>query len=341
MSGLLNLDRVELKNNITNILENENFLNNVAKAISEKTGKDIGSITEKEIRDRTIYLKGQLVTAILELNTIMVKTENSVKISNLWWWKKYQGIGETIHSSDLYEIEDYDKAFKLVNKIAAILRGEEDIILRVQRVDSDGNITIYEIPESKLITHKVERKGKNGLIEQLEYNFSELKNSAKERKVSKSFQNHFNLFKNQATNFLEKKTPSSLRYNFNEGTITEAFYRHLYQTHKGESYYSNSFNEDITEQQTAIDIYYSINTTGWWKAGDVANVQIKGNNERLASIQSIKIIANQLLMLFADDKFNWNQFNLVFTEKEKELTKDNLKNIGKKLGDTIKQYLEL
>ena len=131
-------------------------------------------------------------------------------------------------------------------------------------------------------------------------------------RVSDAFIRHYNNFFEKG---IEWRAERNQENSINEGHITEAFYAHFAQS--GESFNKKRFSsKHLTSDFIGPLISAAAsNKLGWWAAGDVGNLQIKALNNRLASIQSIKIMANQLIYFFSQDEFDWSHFNSIFTEE--------------------------
>ena len=208
-------------------------------------------------------------------------------------------------------VEDYAKAFQIVEKILDLIRGD-DITIEVFSVYRDQNNAITSMKSSsrkessaKLITNKEKAT--------VEYVKQSLK---KEIEYDEAFINHYTQFENVAKkrNFI-KKVGKNKRTNINQGHIIEAYRRHLMWV----KHTKDNNDPYVTDaKHVAIMLWYSVNSTGWWVGGDVGYTQVKAeNNPRVATTKSIRNVASVLLEMYHNpEQFDPQRFKMLFTKQE-------------------------
>ena len=317
------------------LAEDKEFIKNIREQIQKENVNLTGKELEQAVQKKANTVIKEIQTKINKLKKLMNKSEKNLKI-NLYYWRTKQGVSGigTKNNSIMYNIidDDIQEAFNLINEIAAMMRGEEEIILRVSLIGKDGKVHIVEVPESKVKTNITETKYKNKqteteyIVKELQYSLKDLKDNYKEMKISNSFNNHYMKFFEMSHSLISEREAFK---GANEGHITEAFYEHFNSQHPGKSF-SETIEDDLDTRQVAISLWSSYkNKAGWWKAGDVANIQIKALNTRLASVNSIKVLANQMMFLFSQDIFDWSRFKKVFTEQTNPITDEIIEDLLK------------
>ena len=313
-------ETINIKEEILNIIEEDKDIEkDVVEFSEEHVKKILGNKLKELMENKNKNYLSELVTDINRLKQLMTEAENFE--GSIQWWRMHTHISGK-KTRDIANDEDLNEAFKLVNKISSFLRGEEEIILRVIVTNNSGKTEVFEIPEDLVKTKVVrseytDKEGKNHKINEIQYLLSSVKQQGKKMEVSKAFEEHFDYF-TQVAERLKKQ--NSERYSgMNKGHIAEAFYSHFNFVHD-ESDYTNETLFDqtsLTGREVGPALYAAMNNNiGWWAAGDVENIQIKtSKNLRLASIQSIKILANELVSLFEGNTFDWHHFEEVYTER--------------------------
>ena len=325
------------------IINNDEVHEYIVNEVLEKNPTLVGKKFEKAIKQKEIEFANSLNEKIIRLQEIITKEEQKIQI-HLGWWRKFQhiaGIGNKIDQNMIYDIheDNLQEAFRLINEIAALLRGEKDIELLVVAMSKDGEAEFFQISESEVATEAhhssyiSSKTNREHHINEMRYITEELMKQENKLGVSQKFVDHFNQYFETSSEMIEREK-SFQKLNINKGHITEAFFNHILTTHAVSDF--SSFDEDIADVQSTKENRIQIrkelrgavsNWAGWWRAGDVANLQIKLiNNTRLASISSIKIMANQLVYLFNQNTFNWDRFYKVFSEKAKKPIKKAAKN---------------
>jgi len=279
--------------------------------------------------EETVKEEGQTVESIKKvfLENLYKKVKELIEVMDVeeqycydyQWWMRHIGtsIPEQIH--DITGDQNIEKAFILVNEIGTMLRGEEDIVLRISIWNSRRKVGFIDISESELEGKTRRSQGawtskKTGKIhtyDNLLYDLNKINDQKHQLDVSDAFVKHYESFLEKSREWWGKHYPDK---RYNEGYAVEAFYVHF--TRSGENFNDTSFKQHIRSNFIGPLIDEAMkNYIGWWASGDIGHLQIKALNYRLASVKSIKIMANQLISLFNSDTFDWKQFHKVFTEK--------------------------
>lgn len=321
---------------LNSVIKNKEVEQDAIEYSEEQIKKILGSKMQDLMQNKNKKFFSNLTEDINKLKKLVTDMENFE--GSLQWWNWHVHI--TLGKEQIKDIEDENliEAFDLINKISATLRGEEEIILRVVvRNDKTGRLEVFEIPEH-LVKKNIYRgsdtdeEGKTKKVNEIRYSLEDVKKNGTKMKVSQAFEDHYSEFTNVAERL--KKQNKNRYSGLNKGHIAEAFYAHFNYVHNEADYTNNNlFDQNkLTGHEVGPALWAAkTNKIGWWAAGDVENIQIKtSKNLRLASIQSIKILANQLLSLFGEDSFNWENFEKIYTEKGQlavqEQVKESLKN---------------
>lgn len=246
-----------------------------------------------------------------------------------------------------------ERVFHIITEILDIIRGTP---LKLQVLNMNTGYFL-EVDESKSNSYYF----KSDYGNQMNYSLTELSKIAKEEeenakdertvqkfKVGESFQKHYKNFEKilmENVRETEKKNKKGEPYkSINEGHITEAFMRHLYWQHPDfrkeissddTNYFSEDLNNPMMRQQMYIALYYSIGSDAWWTGGDIGLFQIKGDNRKLASSFSVRVVASKLLSLYnaKKNKLDMKSFIEIFTRDQRaELTNP---------GDVTEEVLEI
>ena len=141
------------------------------------------------------------------------------------------------------------------------------------------------------------------------------------------YNKYYNVLKNFHSFFHSQKFLLNHKGRFkdtgvNEGNIVEAFYRHLNYIHgKMEIDATENYNDKDIQgyKEVAIELYYSIGFDPWWTGGDIGLVQIKANNQQLASLLSVRAVAAKLLNIFmSDSHITRKDFDKIFNRQQQE-----------------------
>lgn len=286
----------------------------ISKLIAGVTDKEIKSISKKTIQELNRLFK--------QLEQMLYKQGSQNKLN---YYSSKSGWAEF-----LYNVKGGDKfypeLFSICLKILEIIRtGESEegytlIVYETQQPYS-GMMNIYFGTESNVPTSV---KIKDGAKE-LDYVARDIQKTI-HLQSNTAFARHYNNFYNVAMDIKEKKEREGKKDVFNEGHIIEAFQRHLYFQHKIQELTPEialSFNgkERLTGNKwVPINLYYAMNSAGWWTGGDVGKMQIKGDNKKLASIMSVKAVASTLLEIYKDRENlkPEERFKQLFTQGDQE-----------------------
>lgn len=235
-------------------------------------------------------------------------------------------------NSILYRIKsvnNYTLALHLITEILDLIRGEP-LMIEVYKIEREGDkissIKKYSGKESELDLVSRRVKYGKGFNEEIHY----LKDKLTEQEITdKYFLRHYEKFESLAKQHFQKHKGETRYTNFNEGHIIEAYQRHLIWDR------DTDYRDPISRKKVAIMLYYSMNSTGWWQAGDVGYTQIKGDNTRLATQKSIRMVANKLIQMYQNpETFTPETFKKMFTSNEldeiadyEKLSKRTLKNL--------------
>lgn len=227
-------------------------------------------------------------------------------------------------SSVIYDKQSnatWDKIFILCSDILDFIRNnalEKDKLIVYSTGEVDGKKVLQRISfgnesETEIRTSST---GENIKYSMIENEFFKAKKITNETKQEINLQNHYQQFYTIA---MEAKQNNKEAYN--EGHILEAFHRHNYFAHKfrmeslddiAKFNYRLHPDNDKYRKDVYINLWYSINADAWFTGGDVANTQVKGDNRKLASVQSVQMVASKIIELFASDN------NLSATEMERQ-----------------------
>lgn len=206
-------------------------------------------------------------------------------------------------------IEDeskYNEALALETQILDLLRKQELSILIHETVrNSAGEIVGVNQAftlEKKLRLSDVRSGGENAQ-DYIAY----LKEKTKELKIinkrQEAFVKHYDSYYRTALDIIggEKKLKKlSKNDSLNEGHIIEAFYRHMNYWHGGVLYDKDeNYTEELNPRYVAIELHLR-DVKPWFTGGDLNSIQIKGDNDKLASLLSIEKVADKLLMMYED-----------------------------------------
>lgn len=273
--------------------------------------------SKKEIKEENIKIILNKLEKLKKLFDLRTGTTNNLDYySTNKGWSQY-----------LYKIKkdtDYTKALHLITEILDLIRGEP-LILKVQKIQKDENGKVIQINDYEGKESEVDLSIRNKESEykkEIHYQFNKLK---KQVITDKAFLQHYENFEKIANEHFKYK-------KFNEGHIIEAYQRHLYYVQHSERY-----SEDIPVPHVAIMLYYSMNSTGQQKGGDILFSQIKGENTQLATQMSIIAVASKLIEIYRmPEKFDLQSFNKLFKVEIQEEMAD-----YEKLKDyTIDQLLK-
>lgn len=221
-------------------------------------------------------------------------------------------------------VHSVDKSTGMINK--TYIGNERDLDVSIyQEKDSSGKITreslIYTIKDAQL---KLTELNNNNLFAQ---HYLKMKKAIETRESLKPIKERY-----------EDKS-------INEGHIIESYQRHLYFQHNIKNLDSDTVinfkeNENIPTKIIAINLYYSINNDPWFSGGDVGLMQIKGDNRRLASLMSVKMVASKILDLVKHrQNFDVESFRKLFTQEDlNNMIQEDPEKIAKK---TIKEIASL
>lgn len=278
---------------------------------------------KKQVKDAILNTMASFVDGEIDkidkknIELAIKKLEELMSLFDISESNKYANVSQYYSSEKgwneyLYKIrsvDNYTQALHLITEILDLIRGEP-LILKVFKIERDVNgkvssITQYEGKESQVDI--VVRKVKYGNIEKEEIHYLR-ENLERQKIVDEHFIRHYENFENIAKNHFQKHKKDSRYTNFNEGHIIEAYQRHLaWMPHK-------DYTDRISTKHVAIMLYYSMNSTGWWKGGDVGYMQIKGDNTRLATQKSIRMVANKLIQMYQNpNTFTPENFKKMFS----------------------------
>lgn len=275
------------------------------------------------------------------INIAIQKLEELSNLFDLTMEGKYENISsyysvEKGWDPYLYKIKsvnNYTKALHLITEILDLIRGKP-LMLEVYKIEHDENGKV-----SSMTKFVGKESDVNLIVKTVKYNNFEkeeihyLRESLeKQQIVDEQFIHHYEQFENIAKTRFQKHRKEKRYSNFNEGHIIEAYQRHLaWKAHK-------DFTDKITPKHVAIMLYYSMNSTGWWQGGDVGYSQIKGNNTRLATQKSIRLVANKLIQMFQNpNTFTPEMFKKMFSINELEEIADYEKLSKKTLNNFLIQ----
>lgn len=227
-------------------------------------------------------------------------------------------------SSIIYDKQSkasWDEIFKLCSDILDFIRNnalEKDKLIVYSTGKINGKTVLKRISfgnESEAEIRTSSNK-KNIKYSTIENELFKAKQITDETKQEINLQNHFQQF-----HAVAEEAKQSNKKAYNEGHILEAFHRHNYFVHNfrieslddiAKFNYRLHPNNDEYRKNVYMNLWYSINSDAWFTGGDVANTQVKGNNRKLASVQSVQMVASKIIELFASDN------NLSAAEMERQ-----------------------
>jgi hypothetical protein len=300
----------------------------------DKKKRIIVNSLAKKIKD----LDAMKAHVVMEKNTLNTYTKKT-------GWTEYL-IARSDDLSNVDDVDFYDNLFNLSVEILEVIREQKElekniIIYSIDKKKGGQIKNIYESNESDLQKNiETVKTEKNVLKDYLKY---KVPNSITTPEVKKSngfeaFNNHFKNFYRIATSeegFKERYSPDEVtesgkkkRGKYNVGHITEAYQNHLVWKDnflaKGkenlglliENFVDDQSSTHMDKESVAINLYYSINSDPWFSGGDVVFYQIKANNRKLASINSIKAVASRILSWIQNpQELSEEEFNKTFRQK--------------------------
>ena len=236
----------------------------------------------------------------------------------------------------IQSVENYPKALHLITEILDLVRGEP-LILEVYKINRNdkghvASITRYIGKESNVGLKNVTMKYNDSITEEVHF----LKDNLEKQKIiDKAFLKHYENFENLAYIHFHKHEKEKKYANFNEGHIIEAYKRHIVWNN------DDNYTDKLSKKHVAIMLYYSMNSTGWWKGGDIGYIQMKGNNTRLATQKSIRMVANKLIQMYKNPStFTPEEFHKMFTANTIEEMAEYKKLSKKTLEDLLSSELK-
>lgn len=280
----------------------------------------------------------QNVTLIMEkleeLSNLFDLSPQGVYENKSTYYSAYEGWNSILYR--IKSVNNYTLALHLITEILDLIRGEP-LIIEVYKIerDAENNITSmkkYIKKESELALQQRKIKYGKSFHEEIHY----LQSSLEEQEiVDKAFIKHYETFERLAKQNFQKHKGEKRYTNFNEGHIIEAYQRHLIWDR------DTDYRDPITKKKVAIMLYYSMNSTGWWKSGDVGYTQIKGDNTRLATQKSIRMVANKLIQMYQNpETFTPEEFQKMFTSNELDEIADYEKLSKRTLNDLLATNLK-
>lgn len=275
----------------------------------------------------------QKLDSLLDYTKVVENTSSHYRTENGWNSVLYERRSNTLD----------EELFQVCSEILSLLRSKAvlDQDLVVYSETSDGGLKISYGKESNLPNAKVRGEGAEA---EILYAIRDLK-SIKAKKNS-NFVNHYNNFKRIALGELKRTKSLSEKFannKFNMGHVIEAYQRHLFYMENikkiDEEVIENFVPcNNMTSKNVIINLWYSINSDPWFVGGDVGDLQIKGNNRKLASVLSVREVASKLLYwVHNSTNFNSEDFNKMFNDPMKETFEEVLKEVGNK---TLKQLVK-
>lgn len=267
---------------------------------------------KKEIKEENISKVLKKLDELTKLFDLRTRHAN-----NLGAYKTIQG-----QSQYLYYIKkesNYTKALHLITEILDLIR-DEPLMLEVYKIQRDSKGRVIQMQTFKGKEADVNLSLRNKQSEQkkeIHYLTGKLQ---REVITDKQFLQHYENFEKIANKHFSER-------HFNEGHLIEAYQRHLFYV----QHLNNNYLEEIPVPHVAIMLYYSMNSTGQWKGGDILYSQIKGNNTQLATQMSIIAVSSKLIELYRNPEFfNLEDFNKLFKVDIQDEMADyeKLKNLG-------------
>ena len=270
--------------------------------------------------------KKRLITLLKRLDKLFQQEYEDNQYSN---YQVYQGFDDLAKFKNFRTKNKLENSMKLAldyeTEILDILRGQKlkiiiqrsnitdkgQVVSTNQYVGNEADVTLGLIKDGDVVT------GVSYLIKETK---DLIKTSANEKK-NESFLKHYNTYYNMASDLLNHKGRFK-DTGINEGNIVEAFYRHLNYVHgKMEIDATENYDDKDIQgyKEVAIELYYSIGFDPWWTGGDIGLVQIKANNQQLASLLSIRAVAAKLLNIFmSDSHITRKDFDKIFNRQQQE-----------------------
>lgn len=322
------------------IFEDNWFTPEMGQKILEQIGQSASESVRYSIQPGASIRLAKLINELSNLytdekNNIQM-TENKLSYYNAERW------GDFIYQKK--SRVTWGKVFKICSEILDILRTghlDEHLQLVVFSTSKDGSLSkVYYGDESKVSSLRSKRDKDDR--EELQFNLKKAKLKMQDLEKDNLFAQHYNEFKKAIENSEELNEKYSSN-KFNEGHIIEAFQRHLYFQHNITRMNEDVFNdpslkEPVSLKMVAINLYYAMNSEGWWTGGDVGSMQDKGKNRTLASLMSIKMVASRLFSLVQHyENFDVNNFKELFTQGElDQMSEEDPKRVGNQaIGDLI------